>query len=166
MSEKKIGERQLALRKAQIDLLEAQADLFEARDENGLTPAVELRLKASALEGVEAALKLIARVHVLKSDPEFFHTMMGGEKTCELRPFDRDYRVGDMLILRETEFTGEEMAEGAELIYTDDVLVLVIRDILSNFRGLADGWCAMSIGGCGEFSEQVLTAADEQGLLP
>jgi hypothetical protein len=40
-------------------------------------------------------------VHELKSWPEFFTAVESGEKTFELRRNDRNYQVGDVLVLRE-----------------------------------------------------------------
>lgn len=38
-------------------------------------------------------------VHYLKTDPEPFNAMKRGLKLCEVRKFDRDFRVGDVLVL-------------------------------------------------------------------
>lgn len=43
----------------------------------------------------------IPRRHDLKCWPEPFHAMMDGLKPFEIRKNDRDYRVGDILHLRE-----------------------------------------------------------------
>lgn len=40
-------------------------------------------------------------VHVLKTWPEYFEAVYVGEKTFEVRLDDRDYKVGDTLVLRE-----------------------------------------------------------------
>ena len=40
-------------------------------------------------------------IHELKCWPEFFEPIVSGVKTAELRYNDRNYRVGDVLILRE-----------------------------------------------------------------
>lgn len=84
----------------------------------------------------------IVGVHVLKSDPAIFHAVESGLQTFELRYNDRNYQVDDVLILRETVFTGKEMADGAELIYTGRHLARRITYILSGY-GLGDGWVVL-----------------------
>lgn len=49
--------------------------------------------------------------HELKTWPEYFHAVWQRKKTFEVRKNDRDYKVGDYLILRawdpiESEYTG------------------------------------------------------------
>lgn len=51
--------------------------------------------------------------HDLKCWPEFYEPISRGEKTAELRYNDRDYQVGDVLVLREYDpnkdsYTGRE----------------------------------------------------------
>jgi hypothetical protein len=51
------------------------------------------------------------RVHVLKVGPPYFAAVDEGRKTFEIRRDDRDYRVGDLLLLSEyladwDEYTG------------------------------------------------------------
>ncbi|KQT89319.1 hypothetical protein ASG49_16185 [Marmoricola sp. Leaf446] len=41
------------------------------------------------------------RIHEVKSWSEFFRPIAAGERSHELRRNDRDYQVGDFLILRE-----------------------------------------------------------------
>lgn len=43
-------------------------------------------------------------VHDLKCWPVFFAPLARGEKTFELRVNDRDYKVGDLLLLREWDY--------------------------------------------------------------
>lgn len=55
------------------------------------------------------------RGHKLKVWPEYFEALIDGTKTAEVRKDDRDYKVGDLLHLREwnpeTEsYTGREAA--------------------------------------------------------
>jgi hypothetical protein len=46
---------------------------------------------------------MAAKIHDLKSWPEFFGPVLEGRKTFELRKNDRNFMVGDILWLREWE---------------------------------------------------------------
>lgn len=85
------------------------------------------------------------RVHELKTDPEAFAAVLAGRKTHEIRFNDRDFQVGDELVLRETAHSGAEMAARPEipLIYTDRTVRRTISHIQTGY-GLADGWCILS----------------------
>ena len=55
--------------------------------------------------------------HELKTWPEFFASLLSGEKTFELRKNDRDFRIGDQLHLREWSpetktYSGREIIKG------------------------------------------------------
>lgn len=43
------------------------------------------------------------RTHTLKTLPSFYASIADGSKTFEVRDNDRDFAVGDRLVLRETE---------------------------------------------------------------
>lgn len=43
----------------------------------------------------------IIRAHELKLNREYFTEVLKGNKTAELRKDDRDYRIGDKIILKE-----------------------------------------------------------------
>ena len=49
--------------------------------------------------------------HELKIKPEYFLEVMNGNKTFELRKNDRDYMVGDTIILKEfdEDYTGAQV---------------------------------------------------------
>lgn len=78
----------------------------------------------------------MAKIIELKILPEHFEDVQSGAKKSELRKNDRDYAVGDLLILRE--WTGKE--------YTGRRLSVVITHILQNCGfGLLDGYAILSI---------------------
>lgn len=84
--------------------------------------------------------------HELKTDPEVFDAVIAGTKTFEIRKNDRNFQVGDELVLRQTKHTGEEMAGGAPLEYTGSFWTVPVIGIMHGpMYGLSDGWCIMSI---------------------
>lgn len=71
--------------------------------------------------------------HELKILPEYFRAVTNREKQFELRKDDRDFKVGDLVILKEwdgTEYTGRRA-------------MLLITYILRNCEeyGLKEGYC-------------------------
>ena len=67
-----------------------------------------------------------AKAHILKVDSEFWPHLLSGEKPFEVRRDDRSYKVGDYLILRQTKFSGSDMAHGMPLEYVDDPIVFQV----------------------------------------
>lgn len=84
------------------------------------------------------------RWHELKTDPSLFDEVAAGRKTWEIRLDDRDYMVGDGLILRKTLHSGAQMRSGAALVYVGEPLRFVVTHVLTGY-GLQDGWCGLSI---------------------
>ena len=82
--------------------------------------------------------------HELKTDPEPFQASWRGWKPYEIRKFDRDYKVGDSLSLKETVFTGEQMQEGKPLEYTGRTLGREITEVRTGY-GIKDGWCILGV---------------------
>jgi len=72
--------------------------------------------------------------HHLKILPEYFRQVAIGNKTFELRKNDRDFKVGDIIFLEEWDNE-----------YTGRVLELEITYILSNFKGLEEGYVILSV---------------------
>ncbi len=88
--------------------------------------------------------------HELKTWPKPFRAVIDGNKRYEIRVTDRDYRVGDELLLREwvpdvkwrsTKYTGSF------------VLVVVTYMTKGGEWGLPDNLCVMSISKPGKIAE-------------
>ena len=84
-------------------------------------------------------------VHELKTDPKVYDDVMSGRKTFEIRFNDRDFKVGDYLLLRKTYYTGEEMKQGKPLKYLDDAMVRVTYLLKGPIYGLKAGWVIMGV---------------------
>lgn len=75
------------------------------------------------------------KVHELKILPEYFADVESGAKKAEYRYNDRDFKVGDVLILREYE-NGD---------YTGRRLCFKITHILEGVYGMPEKWAILSI---------------------
>ena len=77
--------------------------------------------------------------HALKTWPEFYEAIDSGEKTFEVRRFDRPFKVGDTLLLQEWEPTNQ--------VYTGRELRRTITYILpgQNKFGMFADFCVMGI---------------------
>ena len=82
--------------------------------------------------------------HDLKTDPKVFQDVINGNKTFEIRFNDRDFQVGDELILKETKYSGEQMKNGNSLEFTGRQLIKNVSYVLSGY-GLQDGWVILGI---------------------
>jgi len=84
--------------------------------------------------------------HELKTDSEAFKPVLKGKKTFEIRFNDRNFQVGDFLLLKETQFSDAEMKLGERLEYTGaNCLVKVTHVLLGPIYGLQEGWCILSV---------------------
>lgn len=84
------------------------------------------------------ALEEVARRHVLKTWPMYFQPMVEGHKTFELRKNDRDFRVGDVLELREYDLANDH--------YSGRFIEVVVTYVLERGElGLAVGFCVLGI---------------------
>lgn len=77
--------------------------------------------------------------HELKILPEHFMAWLCGEKSCELRKDDREFRRSDMLLLREWVSGG---VGGGH--YTGRSITVRVLGVLRGHEGLAPGYCLMS----------------------
>lgn len=76
--------------------------------------------------------------HELKVWPEYFHRISSGQKTFEIRKNDRDFQVGDTLILKE--FNPEK---GWPDHGSYEVVVAEIVYMTTAFQ--QDGYCVLGI---------------------
>ncbi len=76
------------------------------------------------------------RQHMLKCYPQYFEAVKSGIKNFECRYNDRDFKVGDELLLREY-----DPKQG----YTDRCIVRKITYVLSDFTGLKDGYVILEL---------------------
>jgi hypothetical protein len=86
--------------------------------------------------------------HELKMDPDVFQAAWTNRRPWEVRVNDRDFRVGDILVCRETHFSGKEMRDGKMLQYTGRVIHSRITYIegADHFINNADGnWVVMTV---------------------
>jgi hypothetical protein len=79
------------------------------------------------------------KIHELKTFTQFFQPILDGYKTFEIRLNDRDFHVGDLIILSEIDpdnclDTGRKSAFRITYILTSD-----------DFHGISHGYVCMSI---------------------
>jgi hypothetical protein len=74
--------------------------------------------------------------HEIKIAPEYYEAIKSGRKNFELRKNDRDYKVGDILIL--SEFGGEQSE-------SKEPLVRIVEYVLKDCEqyGLKEGYCIL-----------------------
>lgn len=79
----------------------------------------------------------MSKQHFLKILPEFFAAVVDGSKTFELRKNDRDFQVGDTVILQEFDHKTNT--------YTSDFVVKQISFMLTGVYGLEPGVSCLSL---------------------
>jgi hypothetical protein len=75
--------------------------------------------------------------HELKTWPGPFSAVLDGSKRFEWRKYDRDFHVGDTLLLREWDNDKED--------YTGRAVSVECLYMISNVFGIPKGYCVMSI---------------------
>jgi len=91
-------------------------------------------------------VEIRCKYHDLKIDPAGFLAIIIGLTKYEVRFDDRGFKVGDFVCLKETKYTGEQMKNGCELIYTNRSVKKTISHILRGpIYGLEKGWVILSL---------------------
>lgn len=77
--------------------------------------------------------------HLLKTWPEQFKELRSGKKTFEIRKDDRDYKVNDVLVLKEYDNKKGE--------YTGHYVRRLVTHVMREYPifGLKKGFCIMSL---------------------
>ncbi|WP_454151496.1 DUF3850 domain-containing protein [Microbacterium lacticum] len=83
-------------------------------------------------------------LHELKSWPEFFGPLSAGVRTHELRRNDRDYQIGDQLLLKEY-LPDAESFTGAELLLEITSLTSSQIPCAVSAEGLHQDFCILSV---------------------
>ncbi len=76
--------------------------------------------------------------HELKCHPEYFSRVASGQKTFEIRKNDRDFQVGDIIILKEYD---------PDIGWPDHAAYAVLDIKITYMTTFAqkDGWCVLGI---------------------
>lgn len=97
-------------------------------------------------------------IHFLKTREPWYSRVVDGEKTVEIRTHDRDYQVGDQLVLVRT---AHELSTSAEQILehdNDDTQAVVVEIThvapATLIGGLLEGFCALSIRVVGDYNRE------------
>ena len=92
---------------------------------------------ATTHERKEEMNPFLHNVRIIKTLPRFFREVAEGRKRFEWRKNDRNYKVGDYLILREYYVDSDK--------YSGRNIVATVSYILDSGFDLPDGYCVMSI---------------------
>lgn len=113
--------------------LETYGDL--GADEDGQPQIMEVKDIVDVLK--KDWQEKITKTHSLKILPQWFHEIAIGRKEFELRKNDRDFRVGDRLLLQEWEdgkYTGRNIIKEIKYLYSGN-----------GDYGLAEGYCILGL---------------------
>ncbi|MCP4599213.1 MAG: DUF3850 domain-containing protein [Proteobacteria bacterium] len=85
-------------------------------------------------------------IHRLKCYTDFYQEVKSGRKNFELRRDDRNYKVGDILLLRETTKSGNgEWIETGEYVLREITYVFRPGGGAAEIFGLDNAFCILSI---------------------
>jgi hypothetical protein len=106
------------------------------------------------------------RVHQLKCWPPHFEEVAAGRKLADIRPDDRGFRVGDVIIQREWDPTVADTTDGERGQYTGRVCVCTITHIMRGGPfGLREGFVILSLGPADVLSGLPLESSEQWAVF-
>lgn len=87
----------------------------------GRTCKKKFEVEEAEFQRIQITIDDALRIHQLKIMPEYFRAVQRKQKRFEIRKNDRDYKIGDSLLLQEysgDRYTGNEI--GAVITYMTD----------------------------------------------
>lgn len=87
----------------------------------------------------------MAKTHEIKIWPSQFDAVVAGDKTFEWRKNDRDYAVGDTLVMREWDPAKCSAPYGDWEGYTGRETSAVVTYKAEGVFGIPDGYCVLAI---------------------
>ncbi len=89
------------------------------------------------------------KMHELKTTQPYFDEVCRGAKRADLRKNDRDFKVGDQLLLKEYD---------PEIGYTGRSFIVRVTHVLEQFEALTPGYAMLSFEHLGLYATQAVSA--------
>jgi hypothetical protein len=111
-----------------------------------------------------------SKVHEIRCWPPHFEEIASGRKLVDIRPADREYRVGDVLIQREFDparrLTDPDTQVTVLGDYTGKVCICTVTHVLTGGQfGLQNGYVALSLGPVDALSGLTFTHVHEHWFI-
>ena len=133
-------------RKMDMDLAKAFAsvlvEISAGRPDPNLTKDPEPPVRGQEFPGFQAHAG--GELHLLKTAPDQFQALLDGIKTFEWRKNDRDFKVGDILILREW-ITPVPHFIQEDSHYSGRIAFFEATSITEGAFDIPEGFCVMSV---------------------
>lgn len=112
-------------------------------DQRPARPAPQPTGEPRTMSTATAPAATIAPPHCLTVDRDEFKAIVAGERLHLLRVHGRNFQIGDILHIEETQYTAEQMKNGALMVYTSRYVKRQITHVQAG-RGIEDGFCILS----------------------
>jgi len=123
-------------------LCEIFIDVADCLDSRVIKDQREKEQAATESQGEE---KTVLRIHDVKSWPQYFQPVLLGKKVWEYRINDRDYHVGDLILMKEW-VPEEDLSPITNRNYFTGKWVLAdITSVHGGLPGMKEGYCILNI---------------------